>query len=143
MNAKLLTAMLVALATVGCVALAATSGKIAITDNNVHATVSFSDHDRRVIEEYYRPSKQKHTPPGLAKKGGVPPGLAKQGGVPPGLARRDRLPADVRGDTLPAELERQLSPIPSGYARLRVGGDFVIVERNTRVVFDIALGLGE
>jgi len=32
---------------------------------------------------------------------------------------------------------------PIACARLRVGGDFVIVERNTRVVFDVALGLGE
>lgn len=33
-------------------------------------------------------SKDKQTPPGLAKKGGVPPGLAKKGGVPPGLAKK-------------------------------------------------------
>ncbi len=32
--------------------------------------------------------KDKETPPGLAKKGGVPPGLAKKGGLPPGLAKK-------------------------------------------------------
>jgi hypothetical protein len=133
----------------GCVAHGATSGRVVIKDENAKVDMVFSDHDRRLIQEYYRmESQKKHrtdkgVPPGLAKKGGVPPGLAKKGGLPPGLARRDRLPDDLEGEHLPRELEARLSRLPDTYVRVRVGQDFVLFDRRTRVVFDIAHGLGD
>lgn len=83
-------------------------------------------------------------PPGLAKRGGdLPPGLAKKDRLPPGLAKRDRLPEDVRYEPLPVELERKLPPLPdNNYVRVRVGQDIVLFDKKTRVVFDIAHGLG-
>lgn len=133
----------------GCVAHGATSGRVVIKDENVKVDVTFSDHDRRLIQDYYRAEshkkhkKDKGTPPGLAKKGGVPPGLAKKGGLPPGLAKRDRLPDDVESEHLPRELEARLSRLPDNYVRVRVGQDFVLFDRRTRVVFDIAHSLSD
>jgi hypothetical protein len=44
---------------------------------------------------------------------------------------------------LPPELERQLAPLPSpNYVRVKVGQDLVIMNKQTRVVLDIAVGLG-
>ena len=73
----------------------------------------------------------------------MPPGLAKRKTLPPGLAKRDRLPEDVAYVVLPVELERQLPPLPApDYIRVRVGTDFLILNKKTRVVIDIAKGLG-
>jgi hypothetical protein len=130
------------------------SGRIAMRDGNKSVSVTFSNRDREAIETYYRRSGEyreerghkhgKGMPPGLAKRGGkVPPGLAKHGGLPPGLAKRDRLPMEVETEVLPRELERRLSPLPSGdYVRVRVGTDFAIMDKKTRVVLDVARDLG-
>jgi hypothetical protein len=70
--------------------------------------------------------------------------LAKRGGnLPPGLAKRDRLPPGLQGDALPYELERKLSRLPSSYVRVRIGQDIVLMDRNTRVVFDVVYGVGK
>jgi hypothetical protein len=130
------------------------SGRIAMRDGNKSVSVTFSNRDREAIEKYYRRSGgyeeergHKHgkgKPPGLAKRGGkVPPGLAKHGGLPPGLAKRDRLPREIETEMLPYELERRLSPLPSGnYVRVKVGTDFAIMDKKTRVVLDVARDLG-
>ena len=130
------------------------SGQIAMRDGNKSVSVMFSNRDKEAIERYYRKSNEyevershkrgKGMPPGLANRGGkVPPGLAKHGGLPPGLAKRDRLPRDVETEVLPPELERKLSPLPSGdYVRVRVGTDFAIMNKKTRVVLDVARDLG-
>jgi hypothetical protein len=130
----------------GCVAHGATSGRVVIKDENVKVDVAFSDRDRVLIQDYYTKGKKKEKgmPPGLAKRNGaLPPGLAKREQLPPGLAKRSALPADIRGEPLPAELEAKLSPLPTGYVRIRVGQDFVLFDRKTRVVFDVAYGLGD
>ncbi len=68
----------------------------------------------------------------------MPPGLAKRGGnLPPGLAKRDTLPPGLEGRALPADLEAQLTPLPNTYVRMRIGADLVLLDRNTRIVFDI------
>ncbi len=112
----------------------ATSGHVAIDMRAVSAKVEFGKHDVDVLKSHYagkHRGKSKHTPPGHAKKGGYPPGIAKQlqrgKGLPPGLDR----------EPLPADLERQLTPLPRGYVRIRVGADLVIMHSDTRVVVDI------
>jgi hypothetical protein len=112
------------------------------------------DDDRREGErnEYRHGEHEGHgkgrgkgMPPGLAKRDGdLPPGLAKRDSLPPGLARHDRLPDDVRYEPLPRDLDRQLPPLPSkDYVRVIVGTDLLILNRKTRVVLDVAKGLGQ
>lgn len=114
----------------GCALEAATSGRVAIDDGRGHyADIRFTEHDRRLIEDYYanRP-RYKKTPPGLAKRGGE---------LPPGLARRERLPPGLRGRGLPERLETRLTPLPWPYARVVIGADVAIINRDTRVVVDV------
>lgn len=107
-----------------------TSGRVVLHDQNAHVDVRFNDRDRQVIHDYYRSHGKK------AKR--VPPGLAKRAGnLPPGLARRDRLPPGLQGRGLPADLESRLSSLPDNFVRVKLGTDIVLMNRDTRVVFDI------
>jgi hypothetical protein len=119
----------------------AVSGRVSVRDQNKSVDVVFTNSDKTVIQNYYRQSesdrkdKAKH-----GKK--VPPGLAKKGGLPPGLAKRQRLPDDVHYEMLPPALEAKLPPLPSpNYVRVKVGQDFAILDKKTRVIFDVAVGL--
>jgi len=114
----------------GCAAIGATSGRVVIQDQNTQVAVTFSSRDRALIEGYYGKNK-KNLPPGLAKR---------KGGLPPGLAKRDTLPPGLQRDPLPNELEVQLTALPSGYVRVRVGQDIVLLDGRTRVVFDVIYG---
>jgi hypothetical protein len=132
---SLIAVLVAALLSGGCATFAATSGNVSIKDGNSSFAVSISSRDRSVIENYYVKSVK-------AKKKGLPPGLAKRGGkLPPGLAKRDKLPPGLSSEPLPVELERQLTPLPSGYVRVRVGQDIVLMDGRTRVVFDLAYGI--
>ena len=125
--------VLMAVALGGCATHAATSGRVVIQDGNNVVDVRITDRDRAAIENYYRRA---------GKKKGLPPGLAKRGGsLPPGLAKRDKLPPGLQGDPLPTELERGLTPLPASYVRVRIGSDIVLMDRNTRVVFDVVYGI--
>jgi hypothetical protein len=115
----------------GCASYTSTSGRVVIRDDTGVVDIRFDDRDRAHIHDYYRGGK------------GLPPGLAKRGGnLPPGLAKRDRLPPGLQGDALPYELERKLSRLPSSHVRVRIGQDIVLMDRNTRVVFDVIYGIG-
>jgi hypothetical protein len=108
------------------------SGTVAVETRDARAVIVFSDSDRARIRHFYRSGKKvKAMPPGLAKKEKLPPGLQKHvikyGKLPPGLAAR----------RLPDELDRTLSYLPSGYVRVRVGGDVYLMHEKTRVVFDV------
>lgn len=126
------------------------SGHISVNDGNKSLDISFSNHDKSVIAAYYQDGvtsqqqKVRGGKHGNKKRGGhVPPGLAKKGGLPPGIAKRDRLPAEVVTEALPPELEKKLAPLPSpNYVRVKIGQDLVIMDKQTRVVLDIAFGLG-
>ncbi len=148
----LLAALLIPLGT-GAAEISA-SGRISVNDGNKSLDIAFSRNDKSAIAAYYE-DKAMHVSSyertGHSGKGGkgpkhgghVPPGLAKHGGLPPGIAKRDRLPREVVTEVLPPELERRLSPLPSpNYVRVKVGQDLVIMDRQTRVVLDIAFGLG-
>jgi hypothetical protein len=114
------------------------SGIFGIQTDDMQVKVVFGENDRRLIHDYYghKKIKRKGLPPGLAKKGKLPPGLQKQlkknGKLPPGLAKRN----------LPFELEHRLSPMPRGYVRLKVGGDIVLMNKETEVIVDIIHGIG-
>jgi hypothetical protein len=120
-----------ALLTVGCVAIGATSGRVAIkTDNTVQTESFFNARDRSLIQEHFRNKP-------------VPPGLAKRGKLPPGFVKRDALPSGHPGERLPHELESKLSSLPLNYVRMRVGQDVVVMDAKTRVVLDILYAVGK
>ena len=120
------------------------SGSVEILQDDLHLRLAFNDRDREYIQDYYRHYRKqhrkkygKHMPPGLAKKGHMPPGhqkhLQKHGTLPPGLNRY----------YLPMDLERNLARLPSGYVRIRVGGDIVLLDENTQVIMDVIYGIDE
>ena len=75
---------------------------------------AFNDRDRAAIAAYYQ-----------SRRGGIKP-------LPPGISRRlaqgKPLPPGIRSQTVPADLERELSPLPSGHRRVVVGADMVILD---------------
>ena len=112
----------------GCAGMEMTSGNVVFTDRGTSAGVVFTSRDRTIIARYYS-----NLPPHKR----MPPGLAKREHLPPGLVKRDRLPPGLRGRGLPSDLERQLHSLPSGYIRIVVGNDLVLMNRATREVMDI------
>jgi hypothetical protein len=116
----------------GCATQVLTSGRVQVRDEHAVVEVGFSDRDRSLIEDYYREAQPaKKTPPGSARREELPPGLARHGKLPPGL----------QGRLLPRELESRLTVLPSAYARLLIGRDVVLIERDTRRVLDILYGV--
>ena len=108
-----------------------TSGSIEVSDDNTHVKVIFTDHDRKLIHQYYNHGKRKKTPPGLAKKEHLPPGLRKQ------IKKHGKLPPGLEGRYLPHDLEQKLHRLPKGYVRIRVGTDIVLMETPTRIILDV------
>jgi hypothetical protein len=107
-------------------------GGVVLHDGHGSVEVVFSEGDRRHVHDYYQAHHryyQQHKP--------LPPGLAKRDHLPPGLARRQPLPAGMYGYRLPYELDRRLSPLPAGVVRLRIGGDIVLMDGNTRLILDV------
>jgi hypothetical protein len=97
----------------------------------------FGPRDRDIIGGYYR-NRDSNLPPGLAKRGGkLPPGLERQlernGTLPPGLQKRL--------EPFPLELNRQLPPLPPGYARGVIGGSAIVVNRRTWAIADVVHGV--
>lgn len=129
------TALLLILALTGCeITPVQPSGHVVVQDKSTRMEVAFNKYDRERIRRYYASERRKKTkklPPGLAKKQQLPPGLNKQ------VQRHGRLPPGLAGRALPAELERELAPLPVGYVRIRVGGDVVLANEHTRVVLDV------
>jgi len=113
----------------------AMSGRVAVEGDHGRVDISFNDHDRYLIRDYYGGAKHKNIPPGLAKKGKLPPGIQKQ------LVRNGELPPGLRYERFPSDLERRLSRLPADYARIIVDGSFVLFNERTRVVFDIMDGI--
>lgn len=99
--------------------------------------VSFSLKEKQVIASFYGGSgggggNQAGKGKGKKNRGGgsqgLPPGLAKRGGaLPPGIAKKQ----------LPSNLASQLPPPPTGYERVIVDNDVLLVEVATQVVHDV------
>jgi hypothetical protein len=118
----------------GCATYSATSGQVVIRDDSGVVNVRIDSRDRAVIESFYKNNSRRQK--------GMPPGLAKRNGnLPPGLAKRDELPPGLQGEPLPYELEKELRKFPSTYVRLRVGRDIVLMDRKSRVIFDVVYGV--
>jgi len=119
----------------GVAAAADVSGRVVLQGEHGMLDISINERDRVLIREYYgQPRQSKGLPPGLAKKGKLPPGIQKQ------LVRQQQLPASVEYRYLPRELERRLTRVPDGYARVVIGGSLALINERTRVVFDVMHG---
>jgi hypothetical protein len=92
----------------------------------------FTVEERQVIVGWYQDNRA-GLPPGLAKKDRLPPGLEKQ------LQTRGTLPRGLRKKMrpVPVVLERQLRILPTGYRRAVVGGNIIIMNEKTALVYDI------
>jgi hypothetical protein len=123
--------VVVTLLLTGCAANTATSGRVAIRDDRAVIEVGISASDRAVIENYFRNVKPKPAPPGLVKRETVPPMLARHDVLPPGLL----------GRPLPYALESRLTVLPPTTARVIIGHDIVLLQRDARVVLDIQYGV--
>jgi Ni/Co efflux regulator RcnB len=111
-------------------------GSVSLENRDMKAVLIFSDHDREKINHYFKSrSKTKKMPPGLAKKEELPPGLQKH------IQKYNELPPGLEGRRLPGELDRNLTRLPEGYIRLKIGSDVVLMNEITRVVFDVILGV--
>lgn len=93
----------------------------------------FSDHDRRVLADYYgSQARAGHCPPGLAKK--------NNGCMPPGQAKKWRkgypLPHDVRYYELSRDILVRLPPPPRGHRYVQVAGDVLLIAIGTSMVVD-------
>ncbi|MDT8440785.1 MAG: hypothetical protein RQ723_03885 [Desulfuromonadales bacterium] len=109
-----------------------TSGRATVHGDHGSVDIAFSDHDRTLIRNYYGgKTGSKKMPPGLAKKGKLPPGIQKQ------LQVRGHFPPGLQYQSLPADLDRQLTRLPDGYLRVLVGSSFVLFNEQTRVIFDL------
>jgi hypothetical protein len=132
MKSRLLVALLAAAlapALIGCVT-GPRYGEVAVSEPHYAVRVVFTDHDRRLIGDYYAP-RYKSLPPGLAKRDRLPPGHAWR-------ARHNQpISDDARWRYLPFELEQRLTRLPSEYVRVIVGTDVVIMNVRTRVVVDL------
>jgi hypothetical protein len=90
--------------------------------------IMFTDHDRRIIRDYFR-GGYGNLPPGLAKRGGhLPPGLERHlqrnGQLPPGLQKRV--------EPFPHDLEARLTRLPTLTVRVVLGRTALILdERHT------------
>ena len=108
------------------------SGSVAVENKDIKAVMVFGDSDREKISRYYKSRmKRKNLPPGLAKKEKLPPGLEKH------IDKYGKLPPGLEGRRLPRDLDRTLARLPEDYLRLKVGGDIVLMNEKTRVVFDV------
>jgi hypothetical protein len=92
--------------------------------------IIFTDHDRRIIRDYFR-SGYGNLPPGLAKRGGhLPPGLEKHlhrnGQLPPGLQKRV--------EPFPHDLEMRLPRLPSLMVRVVLGRTALILDERHNIL---------
>ncbi len=98
--------------------------------------IIFTERDRVLITDWFR-ANGGDLPPGLAKRDRLPPGLEKQlrerGTLPPGLQKRIQ--------PLPFELDRKLHRLPAGYRRAVIGGNVIIMNEETSVIYDILRGV--
>jgi hypothetical protein len=92
----------------------------------------FTQQERVVVTNWFRDNRS-GLPPGLAKRDRLPPGLEKQlrerGTLPPGLQKKIQ--------PLPVALERQLRPLPTGWRRVVIAGNVILMNERTATVYDI------
>ena len=125
---------------------------------NAGIDASFNEAERQVIQNYFGDratsysyqEQTSYSSGGGGKHGkhhkgknnkGMPPGLARRNSLPPGLAKLQRngtLPPGLSKKNLPADLERQLPPVPEGYERQIVGdAAIVLINKATGKIADV------
>ncbi len=129
---------------IGCQTLPRTTGgNIEVATQGAKLGLYFTDRERALVHHHYQYAKKhnkkhkkkpKHVPPGLAKKKQLPPGLQKQ------LVRHGTLPPGLQGRSLPIDLDKQMHRLHQDYIRVIVGSDIVLMNKKTRVIFDVMLG---
>jgi hypothetical protein len=105
-------------------------GEVAVHDRGYSVRVVFTDHDRRLINDYYEP-RHRHLPPGQAKKGQLPPGHAWR------VRQNQPIHEDAYWRYLPHELDQRLTRLPPEHVRVIIGTDVAIMNVHTRVVADV------
>jgi hypothetical protein len=92
----------------------------------------FSQEEITLVRSYFHDNRN-GLPPGLAKREKLPPGLERQlrqnGTLPPGLQKKVH--------PLPLELERQMRRLPTGYRRVVIAGNVIMMNEKTAVIYDI------
>ena len=92
----------------------------------------FTTAERTIITRWFTTNRS-NLPPGLAKRETLPPGLEKQlqqrGTLPPGLQSKIQ--------PLPIALERQLTVLPTGYRRVVIAGNLIVMNPTTGLIYDI------
>ncbi|OFV99892.1 MAG: hypothetical protein A3F68_03420 [Acidobacteria bacterium RIFCSPLOWO2_12_FULL_54_10] len=92
----------------------------------------FATQEVTLIRNWFQTNRS-NLPPGLAKRETLPPGLQKQleknGALPPGLQKKIQ--------PFPPELERQLSQVPTGYKRVVIAGNVILMDTKTSVIYDV------
>jgi hypothetical protein len=94
----------------------------------------FTVQERTVIKDWFaNPRNLSGLPPGLAKREKLPPGLERQlkerGKLPPGLQKKIQ--------PLPPELDKQLRVLPTGWRRVVIAGNVIMMNEKTAVAYDI------
>lgn len=97
------------------------------------AEIVFTSQERILVKDWFGSHGREGLPPGLAKRDRLPPGLEKQlrerGTLPPGLQKRVQ--------PLPFDLERRLHRLPTGYRRAVIGGNVILMNEKTALIYDI------
>lgn len=92
----------------------------------------FTVQEQTIMKNYFRDNRS-GLPPGLAKRDRLPPGLERQlqrrGTLPPGLQKKVQ--------PFPADLERRLRVLPTGYRRVVIAGNVILMNEKTALIYDI------
>lgn len=92
----------------------------------------FTTKEVTLVKTWFRDNRS-GLPPGLAKRETLPPGLEKQlrqkGTLPPGLQKKIQ--------PLPVALERQLRVLPTGYRRVVIAGNVILMNEKTALIYDV------
>lgn len=94
----------------------------------------FTKEERTLIKNWFADGNNlKGLPPGLAKRDKLPPGLERQlkerGKLPPGLQKKIQ--------PLPLTLEKQMRLLPTGWRRVVIAGNVLMMNEKTAMVYDI------
>ena len=96
------------------------------------AQMVFTKEEHVLVKDWFTTNRS-GLPPGLAKRDRLPPGLEKQlrerGKLPPGLQKKIQ--------PVPPELERKLRILPTGYRRVVIAGNIILMNEKTAVIYDI------
>jgi hypothetical protein len=92
----------------------------------------FTREEITLVRDYFRDNRN-GLPPGLAKRDRLPPGLERQlqknGTLPPGLQKKLQ--------PLPRDLERRMRLLPTGYRRVVIAGNVIMMNERTAVIYDM------